>query len=336
MNARDALLASLHADPADEVAWLALADALEEQGEAPRAELLRLHRSLPRLKPSNKRLAVERRIQELLASGVSPCVPTRTNCVGMVLALIPAGHFRMGSPAREARRMDDEDLHPVVITRPFYLGVHPVTQAEFRLVTRQSPSRFTRQALAGKNAADPDRFPAEQVTWTAAVDFCSRLSKRKEEQAAGRTYRLPTEAEWEYACRAWGSPAFAFHFGKTLQAGQANFRSDFPYPPDGPGLISEPPLDRTCEVGRYAPNAFGLYDLHGNVDEWVNDYYQDGYYRESQWQDPQGPASGSRRVVRGGSWGGQGEDCRAAVRIGYAEDTESDRIGLRVAMTIER
>src|SRR5262249_35051086 len=135
MDTRATLLESLHADPADEVAWLALADALEEAGEGPRAEVLRLPRSLPRLRPGKKREGVEARVRELLAVGVRPCVPTRTNSIGMRLALIPAGTFRMGSPKREPRRMDDETLHDVRITRPFYLGVYPVTQKEYHAVT---------------------------------------------------------------------------------------------------------------------------------------------------------------------------------------------------------
>src|SRR4051812_46293583 len=114
---REALLESLHADPADDVAWLALADALEEAGEAPRAELLRQHRSLRSLRPGKKRQAAEARVRHLLAEGVAQCVPARTNCVGMRLALIPAGAFRMGSPRKEPRRMDDETLHDVRITR---------------------------------------------------------------------------------------------------------------------------------------------------------------------------------------------------------------------------
>src|SRR5262249_52565680 len=175
MHPRDALLASLHADPADEVAWLALADALEEAGEPLRAELLRLHRSLPGLRPGKKRLAVEQRIQSLLASGVLPCVPTLTNSIGLRLALIPAGRFRMGSPAREPQRMDGETLHDVHVTKPFYLGVYPVTQAEYRAVTGKNPSSFRHESLE-EEGPDTDRFPVERVSWTAAVAFCSKLS----------------------------------------------------------------------------------------------------------------------------------------------------------------
>jgi uncharacterized protein (TIGR02996 family) len=334
MDTRATLLQALHDNPADEVTWLALADWLEEAGEPDRAELIRLHRSLPALRSGKKRTGAEERIRTLLASGVRPCVPELTNSIGMRLVLIPAGKFRMGSPVREPRRMDDETLHTVRITKPFYLGVYPVTQAEWLQVMRDNPSQFTKDEV--EEGLDTNRFPVEQVLYSRAGAFCQRLSKRKDEKQAGRVYRLPTEAEWEYACRAWGSSTFPFHFGRTLDASQANFRTTYPFPPPEDVDENGEWLERPCEVGQYAPNAFGLYDMHGNVDEWVSDVYEPEYYSDSTEVDPTGPATGDRHVVRGGSWGGQGEDCRTAVRIGYDDDYESDRVGLRVAMTIEQ
>jgi uncharacterized protein (TIGR02996 family) len=334
MDTLAALLAALHDQPGDDVTWLALTDWLEENGEPARAELLRLQRSLPGLRPGKARYAAEERIQHLLAAGVQPCVPTLTNSIGMELALIPAGTFRMGSPPNEPRRMDDEPLHTVRITRPFYLGVFPVTQAEYRAVMRRSPSRFNRRRVPDPDV-DPRRFPVESVRWVAAVSFCERLSARPEERDQGRTYRLPTEAEWEYACRAWGSPRYPFHHGMTLQ-GEANFHSEHPYPPDD-DLPAGVPLGRPCAVGSYRPNAFGLYDMHGNVDEWCQDWFDPRYYLEGPRDDPPGPTYGDRRIVRGGSWRGQGEDCRAAVRIGYEEDEpfdQTEQIGFRVVMTL--
>ena len=331
MDTRAILLEALHAQPTDDVGWLALTDWLEENNEADRAELLRLHRRLPKLRPGKARLSVEERIQQLLAGGVRPCVPTRTNSIGLEMALIPPGTFRMGSPVREPQRMDEEVLHTVCITRPFYLGVYPVTQAKFRAVMGRNPSHFDRDEV-GDDSLDLDRFPVESVTWTAADRFCKRLSKRPEEAAARRAYRLPSEAEWEYACRAWGSPRFPFHFGPTLEEHQANFRSDFPYPPDAERLTSIEGRERTCPVGLYRPNAFGLFDMHGNVDEWCSDWHDGDYYQRSPRDDPRGPRSGDEHVIRGGSWGGQGEDCRAAVRIGFDTGYASSQIGFRVVM----
>ena len=331
MDQRDALLAALHADPADDVAWLALADWLDENGQNQRAELLRLHHSLPHLRPGKNRRAVEERIQGMLASGVRPCVPVLTNSIGMRLALIPAGAFRMGSPRGEVLRTHEEPLHDVRITRPFYLGVYLVTQAEYRDVTRRNPRQFRIRGLAGGT----DRYPVESVSWVDAVAFCAKLSARREEKKAKRVYRLPTEAEWEYACRAWGSPEFPFHLGKTLGAGQANFNSIIPYPPKDQTKLGGPSLDQPCDVGCYAPNAFGLYDVHGNVDEWVSDYFDEDYYPNSPQDDPPGPEDGGEgRVVRGGSWGGRGSDCRAAVRLGRGEEEAMDEVGFRVAMTL--
>jgi uncharacterized protein (TIGR02996 family) len=335
MTPREAMLAALHACPADDTAWLALADALEEEGLDGPAELGRLHRQMLRLREGPKRREVEQRVIGLLASGARPIVPEITNSIGMRLALIPPGAFRMGSPGGEPRRMDDELLHRVRITRPFYLGVFQVTQDDFAAVTRRRPSHF--RASRVKSDANHGRFPVDSVSWDAAHEFCRRLTDRKDEKAAGRGYRLPTEAEWEYACRAGISSRCPFHLGTTLQAGQANFDCRHPYPlVDGAPLaeMEAEYLNRPCEVGRYAPNAWGLYDMHGNVDEWCQDHYDDDYYESSPSADPPGPEAGSSRIVRGGSWRGQGEDNRAAVRIGYGTGATFWHVGFRVACDV--
>src|SRR5262245_5903547 len=147
------------------------------------------------------------------------------NSIGMKLVRIPAGKFKMGSPADEVSRTPYELQHEVEISKPFYLGVYEVTQAEFQKVMGTNPSSF---ASSGSNAAkvrgmDTTRFPVDSVTWTEAKTFCEKLSALPAEKGARRVYRLPTEAEWEYACRAGAKEYAPFHFGKSLSSKQANF-----------------------------------------------------------------------------------------------------------------
>jgi formylglycine-generating enzyme required for sulfatase activity len=253
---------------------------------------------------------------------------TITNAVGMKLALIPAGKFLMGSPADEAERDAEELQHEVVISRPFYLGVHEVTQEQFQMVMGRNPSFFN-QGRGGGPA-----HPVEQVRRQEAIEFCKKLSELAAEKKAGRVYRLPTEAEWEYACRAGTTTPFAN--GKALSATQANFNGKFPYG----GAAKGPYLQKTAKVGSYAPNAWGLYDMHGNVWEWCSDWYDADYYKRSPREDPQGPAKGVLgtgfgadffAVVRGGSWIEEGRGCRSAYRFRYQSIEMYRLVGFRVA-----
>ncbi len=184
-----------------------------------------------------------------------------TNSIGMKLVLIPAGKFMMGSPKDEKDRFDDEEQHEVEITKPFYMGVYDVTQAEYEKVMGKNPSYFSAAGDGKDRVKDMDttRFPVEMISWADAVEFCRKLSEMPEEKQAGRVYRLPTEVEWEYACR--GGTVTAFHYGAALSSTQANFRGNFPYG----GAAKGPYLERTTKVGSYQPNAYGLYDMHGNV-----------------------------------------------------------------------
>jgi formylglycine-generating enzyme required for sulfatase activity len=192
-----------------------------------------------------------------------------TNSIGMQLAFISPGQFTMGSPSTEAGRIGTEQEHAVQITRPFCMGIHEVTQGQFQQVMGINPSQMNPQKRPELQTIDTTRLPVDSVLWSEAVEFCRRLSARPEEQAAGRVYRLPTEAEWEYACRGGGSTAY--NVGQRLGSADANFK------------VAGLPMQgqRTMIVGAFRPNAFGLFDMHGNVEEWCSDYYDYAYYRYS-------------------------------------------------------
>jgi formylglycine-generating enzyme required for sulfatase activity len=269
------------------------------------------------------------------------------NSIGMKLARIPIGTFLMGSP-KDEKYHEDSEQHEVEITRPFYLGFHEVTQGQFEKVMGYNPSFFSRdgqgrsgleyeegEPAGGKErVADKDTrdFPVENVSWEEAVEFCARLSARPVEKTAGRKYRLPTEAEWEYAGRG-GAPAYqVFHFGNSLSSTQANFVGSHPYG----GAAEGPYLGRTCKVGSFKPNAFGLFDMHGNVWEWCNDWYDKDYYRKGPRRDPNGAVEGECRVIRGGSWDDVSECCRSGRRGNDWPHYCTPFVGFRVAMTPSR
>ncbi len=251
------------------------------------------------------------------------------NSIGMRLVRIPAGRFLMGSPSgEEGRDADEGPQHEVRITRAFYLGVYPVTQAQWRQVCGNNPSWFC-AAGDGRNSVkglDTEDFPVESVSWEDAQAFLEALNAQA--LALGHHYRLPTEAEWEYACRA-GMPSHqVFHVGDSLSSEQANFDGRSPCGSADTG----PFLGRTCAVGSYPPNAWGLYDMHGNVWEWCADWFDKDYYRHSPTHDPAGPAEGSVRVFRGGSWDDEGMHCRSAYRSRNTPADRNCRLGFRVAL----
>ena len=259
-----------------------------------------------------------------------------TNSVGMKLRLIPPGEFMMGSPESEKERVENEGpQHRVRITRPFYLGVYEVTQEEYEQVMGTNPSYFSCSDDASGCVAGEDtgRFPVERVTWADAVEFCRRLSAMPAERSAGRHYRLPTEAEWEYSCRA--GTTTPFHFGSVLDGRQANCDGNRPYGTSAKG----PYLERPTVVGSYSANAFGLYDMHGNVWEWCSDWYDSNYYATSPVDDPPGSASallrvfrGGLRVFRGGGWYFDAGGCRSAFRGTCGPGRLDFSLGFRVAL----
>jgi formylglycine-generating enzyme required for sulfatase activity len=253
-----------------------------------------------------------------------------TNSIGLELVWIPAGQFQMGSPPTEQGHSDKESQHEVKITRAFYLGKYEVTQGQYEKVTGANPSYFSATG-DGKHLVtgmDARRFPVDGVSWEDAVAYCKKLSELPAERARGRVYRLPTEAEWEYACRA--GTTTPFHFGPALSSDRANVDGTDPYG----GAPRGPYLQRSDRVGSFAPNAFGLYDMHGNVWEWCQDWFGPAYYGSSPRQDPPGPPTGTGRVLRGGSWRSYPAYCRSANRASEAADDrgKDHNHGFRVAL----
>ncbi len=239
---------------------------------------------------------------------------TITNSLGMTLAPIPAGRFLMGSMEEDADT-DEKPPHSVEISESFFMGTLEVTRDEYESVTGERPSTCNVQ---GEGAQDIKRFPVETVSWEDAVEFCRRLSDMPEEKRSGRVYRLPSEAEWEYVCRAGTTTRFSS--GDTLSTDDANFAGD-----------------KTKRGGSYPPNAWGLYDLHGNVHEWCADWYGEDYYRDSPAADPPGPDAGTRRVTRGGSWWSTEQPywhSSASRHYHFPPTYADDKIGFRVLCRI--
>jgi formylglycine-generating enzyme required for sulfatase activity len=249
-----------------------------------------------------------------------------TNSIGMKFVLVPAGSFTMGSPESERDRGADETQHEVAISKAFYLGIYEVTQGQFQQVMGKNPSFFSRDGPGKQRVAglDTAQLPVENVSWLDAHAFCKKLGELPAEK--GRSYRLPTEAEWEYACRA--GTREATHYGDKIDATQANFNGLSPYNTTTGG----PFYRRTTKAGDFQPNALGLYDMHGNVQEWCADWYAADYYAKSPKADPQGPAEGTERVLRGGAWVHSGKSCRSAVRNKHAPETASYSFGFRVVL----
>jgi formylglycine-generating enzyme required for sulfatase activity len=229
---------------------------------------------------------------------------------------IPGGTFNMGSPANEANRNNDETRHQVTVTS-FYMSKYIVTQEEYEAIMGTNPSRFKQEGV---------KMPVENVSWFDAIEFCNKLSESEgltpvytitgteNERTVtwnrdGNGYRLPTEAEWEYACRA--ETTTTFNTGNNITTNQANYDGKSPYNNNPAGLY----MRSTTPVENFEANAWDLYDMHGNVWEWCWDWY--GNYVTSPQTDPTGPASGTYRVLRGGSWFDGGRNLRSAVRFSY-------------------
>jgi len=268
-----------------------------------------------------------------------------SDSIAVVLVQIDCGTFPIGSPYAESSRRSDEGPQVTLQVSSFLLGRHPITQGQFQRVMGRNPSYFRNDSNS-----DQSRFPVDSVSWFDAIEFCNELSlqdgltprywvrgiKRNKYLnvtfavvglVPGTGYRLPTEAEWESACRAGTSTPF--HFGQTLNGDLANVDGSLPYGEIEPGVS----LGRTTIVGSYPPNSFGLYDMHGNVWEWCYDVYDATAYssRRGVRIDPQLNCRGDSRVLRGGAWSYCAADARSARRLALKPHHRYPFAGFRVA-----
>ncbi|NEP79462.1 MAG: SUMF1/EgtB/PvdO family nonheme iron enzyme [Okeania sp. SIO3B3] len=235
---------------------------------------------------------------EIISSreGKAEVMTENSNGVSLEMVKIPAGRFLMGSPGTEAERRDSEGPQHYVDVPEFFMGKYPVTQAQWSAVMGNNPSGF-------KGASRP----VERVSWNDATEFCQKLS-----QITGKKYSLPSESQWEYACRA--GTTTPFYFGETITSELANYRGTYTYADEPEGIYRQ----ETTDVGIFPPNSFGLYDMHGNVLEWCQDVWHDNYNGAptdgSAWETG---GDSDRRLLRGGSWFNYSWNCRSARRLNY-------------------
>ena len=237
-----------------------------------------------------------------------------TNSLGMEFVYVKPGTFLMGSPVEDFHRNSDEIQHRVTLTKGFYIQTSEVTQEQWKTIMGVNPSQYS--------YCGPD-CPVEMISWNEAKKFISKLNIKEKTNR----YRLPTEAEWEYACRA-GTDTH-FYFGNSLYTTQANYNGNHPLPGDPRGRN----LNRTVPVKSYPPNKFGIHDMHGNVYEWCEDWY--GEYPPGHAIDPVGPKSGISKVCRGGGLSSYARRCRSANRTKHLPSYWSFYIGVRLVFTAE-
>jgi formylglycine-generating enzyme required for sulfatase activity len=232
----------------------------------------------------------------------------------MQLKEIPAGTFMMGSPEGEPDRDSAEHQHPVTISKSFYMQTTEVTQGQWKAVMATEPWKGKSLVKEGAN------YAASYVSWNDAVAYCEKLSEKE-----GKTYRLPTEAEWEYACRAGTQTTWSFGDDEKVLG-------DYGWCRENAWGIDE---KYAHQVELKKPNAFGLYGMHGNVSEWCDDYYERDYYKQSSENNPTGPTSGYIYVLRGGSWNYGTRDSRSAHRGGTVAVVRLPHVGFRLVRELD-
>ncbi len=309
MTTLDALLAGIVAEPREEARWLVLADWLDEYDDPRRAELLRLHRKLiatccaPDAHP--ERAAWQARMVELLVAGVVPCVPRHTltlpGGVPLVGAFIPPGTFLMGGTVEE----NEKPVREVAVTGEFFMGIYPVTQAQWAAVNGTNPSQFK-----------GPKCPIEMVSWNEVQEFCAKLKTLR----VGAIVRLPFEAEWEYACRA--GTTTHYHFGDVLNTELANYCGSVSWNDSPKGVYRK----RPTTVGRFPPNGWGLHEVHGNVYEWCVGLSPSAL-AESE-------SSSEMCAIRGGSWSSGPSRCRTSSRDWYSPHERLRNCGFRVCFRL--
>lgn len=232
---------------------------------------------------------------------------------GMDFIAVEPGCFLMGSPLTELERVEDERQHKVCLTKPYLLGKYEVTQGQWEAIMGNNPSHFEKCG---------SRCPVESISWEDIQIFIKKLDKK-----SGLKFRLPTEAEWEYAAR--GGTTTAFSFGDNINTSQVNYDGDHPYKGKVIGRDRKTPV----AVGSLPANPWGFHEMHGNVWELIQDWHNINFYKNSRLNDPKGPAKGTFLIRRGGSWRFDARFCRSAYRGRFRPDSSSHLLGFRLAVT---